>query len=256
MAISRGGASPDWYAGAFDATTTEMPWADETLADVERVLKTMRPPPGARILDLACGVGRHALELARRGFSVVGVDISPELIEIAEGEAAIKRVEVEYVAADLRELTYEDEFDAVLGLHDGAVGYFEDDAENRRTFETIGRALRPGGAALLQIPNLLFAAAQLPEKTWTLGATTLELIERDWDPRARCVEGEVTAIHLDDVPWDLRPIAFRQRLYGVEELRDLFASVGMALSAVLDAAGEPFEPTAEDPEIFVLARKQ
>ena len=125
---------PDWYRSGFPPITAAMPWTDRTEAEVDRAIMMLRPEGGERVLDLACGIGRHSLELRRRGFEVVGVDISPELLEIAERSAAEEGLEVAFMQADLRELAFADEFDLVLSLNDGAVGYFETDAENRRTF--------------------------------------------------------------------------------------------------------------------------
>ena len=255
MGTFRGGATPDWYVRAFDLSTTDMPWSDTIVADVDRVLKILDPPPGARILDLACGVGRHTIELTRRGYRATGIEISKDLVGIAEGEAEIKGVEAEFAVADLRELAYEAEFDVVLNLHDGAVGYFESDAENRRVFETIARALRPGGANLLQVPNLLYAEAHLPQRTWTLGKQALELVERHWSDQEHYVEGEIIPLYLDDIHFELDRLPFRRRLYSVAELREIYASLGMSLTAVFDAEGKPLELSAAEPEVFVVARK-
>ncbi|HEX8689144.1 MAG TPA: class I SAM-dependent methyltransferase, partial [Solirubrobacterales bacterium] len=118
----------DWYRSGFPAETTiQMPWADRTTAEVDRALGMLKPEGSERILDLACGIGRHSLELRRRGFEVVGLDISEELLEIARREAEAQSLEVSFMQADLRELDLTEEFDLVLSLNDGAVGYFETD---------------------------------------------------------------------------------------------------------------------------------
>src|SRR6202000_1306904 len=110
----------DWYATAFDAQSAEMAWTDRTGPEVDRVAKILQPRGDERVLDLACGSGRHALELRRRGFEVVGSEISPELIEIARRSGAAEGREAEFVLGDLRELEGEAEFDLVLNLNDGA----------------------------------------------------------------------------------------------------------------------------------------
>src|SRR3954454_15571959 len=97
----------DWYRTAFDGSTAEMAWTDRTEAEVERAMRMLRPQGGERVLDLACGSGRHSLELKRQGFEVVGADISPELLEIARRDAAKEGLEVEFVEADLRELAFD-----------------------------------------------------------------------------------------------------------------------------------------------------
>ncbi len=248
---------PDWYRSAFSVTATVFrPWADETEAEIDRALAILRPPPGARILDMACGTGRHSIELAARGYEVVGVDISEDLLEIAGGEASIKKVEgVSFLAADLRALEYEEEFDVVLNLNDGAIGYFETEEENHRTFEVISAALRPGGTNLLQLPNVLYAETHLPQRTWIAGKDMVELIDHHWNGRTRYLEGWTAPIVVGD-PFDgVEPIPFRQRLYSVDELTEIYDSVGMSLTGVFRGNGKPRPPKDGQFEIFVAGVK-
>lgn len=245
----------DWYVSAFDGATADMAWTDRTESEVDRALKMLRPQGGERVLDLACGSGRHSLELRRRGFEVVGADISPELLEIARGEAASEGLEVGFVEADLRELDFEAEFDLVLNLNDGAVGYFETEAENHRTFEVIARALRPGGRNLMQLPNVLYAQEHLPQKSWISGASMVELVEHRWNKGSRYMEGAMIPVRFGEVLDELKPIEFRQRLYTVDELRAEAASVGMEVAKVFHGSGKVREPTHKQFEIFVENRK-
>jgi hypothetical protein len=116
------------------------------------------------------------------------------------------------------------------------------------------------------MPNMLHAEARLLEKSWTLGAVMARLIERRWNPDNRSLEGGTIAIDLEGcfpightyetgTVYDLTPVGFRQRLYTVEELREIYASVGMTLEGVFDAGGEPTEASPEEPEVLVVARK-
>jgi SAM-dependent methyltransferase len=232
-----------------------MAWTDRTGAEVDRVEKILQPHGGERILDLACGSGRHSLELRKRGFEVVGADISAELIEIAHGEAAAADLELEFALTDLRDLTYEEEFDLVLNLNDGAIGYLESDEENRRSFEVISRALRPGGRNLVQLPNVLYARERLPQRSWIPASSMVELIEHRWNKKAKRLEGMMLAAHFGQVLDNLDGIEFSQRLYTVDELREIYASVGMELLRVYNGSGRPKEPKASQFEIFVEARK-
>ena len=245
----------DWYRSGFPLETTKMPWADRTEAEVDRALAMLRPQGDERVLDLACGIGRHSIELSRRGFSVVGLDISADLLEIATREAEAQSQEIEFLQADLRELDLRDEFDLVLSLNDGAVGYFETDEENRRTFEVVSQALRPGGGHLMQLPNVLHAEANLPLKSWIVGESTLELSDHHWNAQARYIEGSTVPIRFGEVFERYEPIPFRQRLYTVEELTEIYASVGMRLANTFAGSGKPRKPKPSQFEIFVEGRK-
>jgi SAM-dependent methyltransferase len=246
----------DWYATAFDGASAEMTWTERTEAEVNRALQMLRPQGGERILDMACGSGRHSLELVRQGFSVVGVDISPELIEIALSEAEGQPGDLTFIESDLRDVDFEAEFDIVLNLNDGAIGYLETDEENHRSFEVISRALRPGGKNLVQLPNVLYARAHLPQRSWIPSSSMVELVEHRWNKRERYMEGAMIPLRFGEVLEGLdRRIEFRQRLYTVEELREIYTSVGMTLERTFHGTGRPKEPTEEQFEVFVSATK-
>jgi SAM-dependent methyltransferase len=246
----------DWYRSAFPPEETlKRPWADRTGAEVDRALAMLGAQGDERVLDMACGTGRHSLELARRGHSVVGVDISPDLLAIAEADAGEQSLEVSFLAADLRELDFDEEFDLVLNLNDGAIGYFETEEENQRTFEVIAAALRPGGGNLLQLPNVLYAEAHLPQKTWIAGEGMVELIDHYWEPRSRYLEGSTMPILVGETFEGVSPIPFRQRLYSVEELAEIYASVGMELAGAFRGTGKPRPPKDSQFEVFVAGRK-
>lgn len=246
----------DWYRSAFPPEETlKRPWADRTGAEVDRALAMLGAQGGERVLDMACGTGRHSHELARRGFEVVGVDISPDLLAIAEADAEAESLSASFLAVDLRELDFDEEFDLVLNLNDGAIGYFETEEENHRTFEVIAAALRPGGGNLLQLPNVLYAETHLPQKTWIAGDGMVELIDHRWEPRTRYLEGSTMPILVGETFEGVAPIPFRQRLYSVEELTEIYASVGMEFAGAFRGTGKPRPPKDSQFEVFFAGRK-
>lgn len=246
----------DWYRSAFPAShTLNRPWAEQTAGEIDRAIAILRPDEGARVLDLACGTGRHSIELARRGFSVVGVDIAPDLLEVANRDGQEAEGDVSFLEADLRGLEFDEEFDVVLNLNDGAIGYFETEEENHRTFEVIAAALKPGGGNLLQLPNVLYAEAHLPQKTWIAGGGMVELIDHHWNAGTRYLEGSTTPILVGEVFEGVSPIPFRQRLYSAEELSEIYQSVGMELAGVFRGNGKPRPPKDSQFEVFFAGRK-
>jgi SAM-dependent methyltransferase len=246
----------DWYRSAFPPEETlKRPWADRTGVEVDRALAMLGAQGGERVLDMACGTGRHSHELARRGFEVVGVDISPDLLAIAEADAEAESLSASFLAADLRQLDFDEEFDLVLNLNDGAIGYFETEEENHRTFEVIAAALRPGGGNLLQLPNVLYAETHLPQTTWIAGEGMVELIDHRWDAGSRYLEGSTMPILVGEVFEGVKPIPFRQRLYSVDELTEIYGSVGMEFAGVFRGTGKPRPPKDSQFEVFFAGRK-
>src|SRR5439155_1007169 len=86
------------YLALYDETLTE-----RTPAEIDRLEALLQLRPPRRILDLPCGQGRHAIELARRGYEVTGMDISPYLIEIARQRARAADVQVRWLTGDMRQ---------------------------------------------------------------------------------------------------------------------------------------------------------
>lgn len=123
-----------------------------TAQEVAAVLGLLDPRPGARILDLACGQGRHAVLLARLGYRVAGLDLSAALLGHAQEAARKAAAEVRWVQADMRRLPFGPEFDACLSLF-ASFGYFEDEAENDRVLRQVQGVLRPGGHLFLDVKN-------------------------------------------------------------------------------------------------------
>jgi len=105
-----------------------------------------------RIFDLACGHGRHAIELARLGYSVTGQDINTFFLQRAKEAQGQYGVDVHWKEGDMRSVDYGEDFDAVINMFT-SFGYFENDDEDQKVLYGIGSALRPGGKFVLGVSN-------------------------------------------------------------------------------------------------------
>ena len=175
----------DWYDGFFegdylDLLARRFP-AERTEHEVDFIVEKLGVEPPARILDLACGHGRISVALARHGYRVTGLDLSPRSLTFARAAAADEGLDVEWVHADMREIRQGAGFDAVVNVFT-AFGYFEDDEENQRVLDGVAAALRPGGRFLIDVINVLSLARRYNERLWDdLGEGAVQLAEHAFD---------------------------------------------------------------------------
>gem|GEM_PF-491974 len=128
-----------------------------TPAEADWLVGALGAVPGQRMLDLGCGLGRHARELARRGFCVVGLDVSSEILTLAKERAAAEDTgggSVRFVQADMRELDFAGEFDHAYCLFESGWGLLGDDLVHLGFLRRVRRALREGGRLALASRNL------------------------------------------------------------------------------------------------------
>jgi SAM-dependent methyltransferase len=175
----------DWYKHGWSLDIKKQSWVEDTENQVDFIISTLELTGKERILDLACGFGRHSLSFARKGFSVIGVDITQEYINDAIKTAKAESLDAEFINADVRDIRFENEFDVVLNLADGAIGYLETDEENLKIFDVIARALESGGKHFMDICNAEHAEYFFPRLGWEIGEKALALSKLEWNKETR-----------------------------------------------------------------------
>ena len=217
----------------------------ETAAELAWRLLDLRP--GMSVLDLACGHGEMAGQLAARGCEVTGLDSSAVFLDRARADAAAAGVSVEYVAGDMRELPWRSRFDRVVNWST-AFGYF-DDAANRAVLDGIAGALRPGGRLAMDLDNLpSFLASWTPSRVVAARDNGDMLVDRyHLDALTGRFEAERTVVRGGRA----RRLTFVKRLFGFPELRDWLLAAGFAAVA---GYGEDRQPlTAGHRRMVVVA---
>lgn len=175
----------EWWDGYFDDVFIEIYrdflTPERTAREVEGIREILPLEPGARVLDLACGWGRHALEMARAGFRVTGYDLSETLLARARKRSKAAAVEVDWVRGDARELPWSGQFDAVLSLF-SSLGYFLSDEEDLKVLRAAREALRPGGFFFLETMHRDHVVGGFAERDWwEAGSGATVFVERDFD---------------------------------------------------------------------------
>lgn len=135
------------YFGAFDKIYSARRGEEEAAF----LIRALRIKKGARILDLACGQGRHAIPLSKYGMHITGVDASESLLHVARQRAQANGADVSFVKGDMRTYRSDDQYDVIL-LLGNSFGYFND-KDNERVLSNIATSLKTGGLFVLDLPN-------------------------------------------------------------------------------------------------------
>jgi SAM-dependent methyltransferase len=173
-----------WWRMHLENDPTKRPHA-HVKAQIDGVERFLALEPRSRVLDLGCGSGRGTLELARRGHRVLGID--PDERALAQARAAAKgeRLNVHFMKADPREISYRGDFDAVVCL-DGAFGQLPADRDDLRALDNARKALKPGAKLLIDVINKEWLMRHFEPNYWERGeegrgAVVLDSITFDFE---------------------------------------------------------------------------
>ena len=160
---------PDWPITFFDEDYLKIYRPNLTeernQKETEFIAGALDLPHGASVLDLACGVGRHSIGMAKLGYQVTGVDFNPCYLENAAAAAEKAGVKVHWMVGDMRSLQMEEAFDGVYSYFT-SFGYFSD-RENERVIANIVKALRHSGRFLLDMANRDWILTHPQQRSWS-----------------------------------------------------------------------------------------
>jgi SAM-dependent methyltransferase len=212
--------------------------AGRTPVEIDQLeaLLALRPP--LRILDLPCGQGRHAIELARRGYDVTGVDLSPFMLKVAEERARTEGVSVRWLSGDMRQPIPGEKFDVVLNLFT-SLGYFAEEADDRKVVGAAAVMLGPGGRFVLEVINGERVIARFQEREWFTVGQAAVVERRSLDASARRMVVERTV----NTPNDTEVSVHAIRLYGGQDVDAMLRSSGFnRVDLYGDWSGDPLTP--------------
>jgi SAM-dependent methyltransferase len=245
-ALVRDDGSLDWEAlfqiYEFDQYRA---YADElTRNEVDFIEMALDLREDAALLDVACGGGRHALELARRGYSVEGVDDSATLVAYATRRAYEDATRARFLQGDMRALDYEQQFDAALVMN-SSLGFFADEV-NQTTLGRVAAALVDGGKLLLQCLNPYQVESYLQgfRTGWHMLAGGYLLRDAHFEPRTATLQIDYRFV-MPNQGVDAQHPGDRIRLYGYPELVAMLRAASLRPIAVFGDAVTPPVPFEE-----------
>lgn len=221
-----------WYENFFNGLVQEA-WKagqtdEQTELECDFLQDTMNVQPGGRVLDIFCGHGRHALELAQMGYSVTGVDISTESIGELRTDAQRKNLAVEAIAGDFMTLPIESGFEAAYCLGN-SFSFFPHD-QMLVFLQKIAGLLPAGGRFVAD--TAMIAESVLPdfeERSWMQIGDITFLMENEYDARASCMTAHLTYLRKDQT----ERRQSRHYIYTVAELHRLFQKAGLTITELL-----------------------
>jgi len=220
-----------------------------TAAEVDKIITLLKLEQELRILDLCCGIGRHSLELARRGFIITGVDRTRPYLNKAIKQAKRERLEIEFIEDDMRKFVRPNAFNIVINLFT-SFSYFEDPDEDFQVLKNVYRSLKKGGLFLIEMMGKEVLARIFLERGWYRADDYIVLeerwITRNWTwmvNRWTVIKGN-RRTELD----------VSHRIYSAAELTALLQKAGFVRCEVYgDLEGSDYDHTAK--RLVVVARK-
>ncbi|MBP2650145.1 MAG: glycine/sarcosine N-methyltransferase [Firmicutes bacterium] len=221
-----------------------------TEQEVQFIASVLNLKKGADLMDLYCGYGRHATELAKKGYNVTGVDATQAFLDIAQQKATDENIDITLRLCDMREIDYHSEFDAIINMF-AAFGYFSDE-ENSQVLKRVSDSLKPGGLFLIDMINRGWMIQNNLNRYWRHpdGACVLSYkieLKRGVVTMNRILINQVTGAKTEH--------EFVLRSYSLEELAAILDKCGLK---VIDTyGGFDFRCYgADSPRMIILAKKE
>jgi SAM-dependent methyltransferase len=199
---------------------------DSAVADIDGMTQKLVSQISARaaVLEIPCGIGRHAREWARRGYAVTAVDRTQRYIDEGRARAAANHVNVEWVVSDMRAFRRAGAFDVVSCLS-SSFGYFEDERDDLGFLERCKENLRAGGRLVLELKGKEVVQRQAHRKHWWQVGDVLVLQEQTTIDEGRRIALRWLVVCPDGTRGDY---TMRLRLYDAAAIESVVRSAGFA----------------------------
>ncbi len=209
-----------------------------------------------RLLDIGCGTGRHSIELATRGYQVVGIDLSESALQRAKEKALERNVSVDFQRHDARKLTFVNEFDLAIMFCEGAFSLMETDEMNFQILQNAANALKPEGKLIFTTLNGLFP---LFHSVKDLMDSSLEEGETENHSFDIMTFRDYSTLHIEDDLGNKKEIHCNERYYVPSEITWLLKTLKFKnidiFGAKLGAFSRNDRLSTEDYEMLVIAEK-
>lgn len=215
------------YAQLYDLFYADKPYADEAVFVHERI-REFSSPPTHDILEIACGTGRHAMELEKFGYNITATDRSPDMLQVARQRAAKNGSKTRFVPAEMQALDLpKKDWDAAVCLFD-SIGYLKSDEAVTNALAAVRDHLRPNGLFIFEFwhaPAMLNEFSPTRVRRWKLNdREVVRTSETTLDRENRLAHVDYTINELDnDGTCSMFRESHTNRFFSVDEMRTLLS---------------------------------
>lgn len=239
----------NWFANWFDSPYYHLLYKHRNYEEAEffisNLFNYLSLPYKSKVLDLACGKGRHSRQIHNLGYDVLGIDLSPESISAA---SEYSEDGLNFQTGDMREIGYEGQFDAVVNLFT-SFGYFQEEGDNKKVIKSIASSLKGDGVLVLDYLNVAKAEQNLPSD---------EVIEREgisFKIEKKIEESFIVKnINFSAEQNDFHFSEYVKR-FGLDDFKEIFSQCGLVLQEVFGSYSlEEFHENSSD-RLILIAKK-
>ena len=245
-----------WYKKFFEKYYFPFLSGRKTFLDTQKetrfILNVLSLKKGSKILDLACGAGRHAIELAKNGCLVAGLDLNSNCLTKAKQKAKKIRLSISFLHSDMRRIPFTKEFDAVISMF-SSFGYLETEKDNDEVLKKISGALKDRGALLLDLQNKNWVLKNVPVKAWDEQNGLFLLEKRQYDAEKKVYNNEITIISPRK---KIERVYSSVRLYELAEIKDKLKQNGFSIAAVFGGYNKTKFNIQKSQRMIILAQKK
>ena len=241
------------YANTYDKEV----FTTGTIQEVDFIESEIEFDKTGKILDVGCGTGRHAIELAKRGYQVTGIDLSEDQLKRAREKAEAEGVDVTFLQKDARSFSFEEPFDTVIMICEGAFSLMETDEMNFSILQNVKYSLKEGGTFIFTTLNVLFPLYHsVKDFIYADSTTGAQSDQCTFD--LLTFRGHDTMTFIDDSGTE-KTLNCNERYYAPSEITWLLKSLGFKVVDIYGCDIGDFSRnkplTSDNFEMLVVARK-
>ncbi len=250
-----------WYESLFENYAKKYDkecFVQGTVGECDFIEQEINRDKSLKIIDIGCGTGRHAIELAKRGYDVTGIDLSESQLKRAKEKAKEQGVEIDFQKQNARNLSFSSEFDIVIMLCEGGFSLMETDEMNFKILKNVTKALKDDGKLIFTTLNglspLFHSVKEFFESAAKEGNSTCKDCSFDL-----MTFRDYNTVGFEDDAGNKKELRCNERYYVPSEITWLLKTLGYKkidiFGAKLGAFSRGDKLTTEDFEMLVIAEK-